>query len=131
MTEEVKLWCDQAQSDFKDAFFLRTLFMGKRKIQKTLKVFTQRVKKDLQADKVILFGSYASGKANDYSDVDVVVLSKVFAKVPKEERLDLLYPMTKGLSPDIHPFGYTKEEFKGLNKFSTISEARQAGQVIS
>lgn len=105
--------------------------MGKRKIQKVLKVFVQRAKKSLEAEKIILFGSYARGKANEYSDIDVIVLSKMFSKIPEEKRLDFLYPLTKGLFPDIHPFGYTSEEFNKVSAFSTLSEARSSGVVIS
>lgn len=104
--------------------------MGKRKIQKIIKIFAERAKKDLKAEKVILFGSYARGQANEYSDIDLVVLSKIFEKIPQEERLDLLYPLTKGLFPDVHPFGFTSKEFNKVSAFSTLSEARRVGKVI-
>ena len=105
--------------------------MGKRKIQKTIKIFAERAKKNLKAEKVILFGSYARGEANEYSDVDVIVLSKIFEKIPEEKRLDLLYPLTRGLFPDVHPFGFTSEEFNNISKTSTLFEARVSGLVVS
>lgn len=105
--------------------------MDKRKIKKSLKIFAQRAKKNLKAEKVILFGSFARGKANDYSDVDVVVLSNIFAKISQSERLDVLYPLTRGLSPDFHPFGFTSKEFNKNAHSTILSEVRSTGVVVA
>ncbi|MBI3559002.1 nucleotidyltransferase domain-containing protein [Candidatus Gottesmanbacteria bacterium] len=104
--------------------------MGKKQIQKSLRVFVKRAEKEVKAEKVILFGSVARGQTNDYSDVDVIVLSKMFAKIPQEKRLDFLYPLTAGLQPDFHPFGYTPSEFAKLSDLISISEAKKTGVVI-
>lgn len=105
--------------------------MGKRQIQRSLKIFAQRAKERFKAEKVILFGSFARGKATDYSDVDVVVLSNIFTQISQNERLDLLYPLTRGLSPDFHPFGFTPSEFAHSSNLSILSEAKTAGKVIN
>lgn len=105
--------------------------MGKKQIQKELKIFASRAKKNLKADKVILFGSYAVGSANDYSDVDVVVLSQIFAKIPFEKRLDILYPLIKDLEFDFHPFGLTQSELAKTSPVSILSEISSTGRVIA
>ncbi len=105
--------------------------MGKRQIQKSLKIFAKRAKEKFKAEKIILFGSYAHGQANEYSDVDVVVLSKNFSKIPKEQRLDALYPLAADLYPDFHPFGFTPSEFAHSSKLSVLSEAKTAGKVVA
>lgn len=104
--------------------------MGQKKIQKALKIFAERAKKNLKAEKVILFGSFAMGKANSFSDVDVMVISKTFAKIPSEKRLDVLYPLTKGLIPDFHPFGLTPREFTRSGQATIISEIKSIGKEI-
>ena len=104
--------------------------MGKNQVQKELKIFAARAKKNLKAEKVILFGSYATGEANDYSDIDVAVLSKIFAKIPFEKRLDILYPLMKGLELDFHPFGLTPSELAKTSPVSVLSEIRTSGKVI-
>ena len=101
--------------------------MGKKQIRKALEIFTARAKKELQAEQVILFGSYAKDAATEYSDVDVAVLSNVFSHIPQEERLDVLYPLTADLSPDFHPFGFTPEEFAKARKTSTLFEIKTNG----
>ena len=55
----------------------------------------------------------------------------MFSKVPEEKRLDILYPLTRGLSPDIHPFGYTEKEFSRTKQSSTLSEAKKEGVIVS
>lgn len=104
--------------------------MDKKHIQKTIAVFAHRAKKKFEAEKVILFGSYARGKANAYSDVDVIVLSKMFSSIPKEKRLDALYPLTSDLFPDVHPFGFTPREFARAKRTSTLFEIQKTGVTL-
>ncbi len=101
--------------------------MGKKQIKKALELFTARAKKELKAEKVILFGSYAQNTATAYSDVDVAVLSEVFSAIPQEKRLDILYPLTADLSPDFHPFGFTPDEFEKARQTSTLFEIKTRG----
>jgi len=55
-------------TDMKEEVFLR------------LKKISERLKKKYQAERVILFGSYATGEATEDSDVDILVIA------PSEER---------------------------------------------
>lgn len=104
--------------------------MGKKQVQKNLSIFTNRVKARFHPKKVILFGSYAAGQASPYSDVDIVVVSEKFARTSQEKRLDLLYDLTKDLTPDFHVFGFTTKEFDQLSPFTSISEAKHYGVAL-
>ena len=101
--------------------------MGKKQIQKSLSIFTNRVKKRFSPERLLLFGSFAYGKPNDESDVDVVVVSKKFRVIPQKKRLDVLYDLTRDLMPDFHVFGYTPEEFEKLRPLTSIYEAKKHG----
>lgn len=101
--------------------------MGKKQIQKNIKIFTGRVRKRFQPEKIILFGSYAYGKTTDYSDIDMIVVSKKFQSIPKQKRLDVLYELTSDLYPDFHVFGFTPEEFEHANPLTTLYEVKQHG----
>ncbi|MBI3559517.1 nucleotidyltransferase domain-containing protein [Candidatus Gottesmanbacteria bacterium] len=83
------------------------------------------MKKKFNPKQLLLFGSYARGKANEYSDVDVVVVSDTFKSMPLKKRLDVLYPLTMDLSPDFHVFGYTSEEFKKASNVSTLEDVKK------
>ena len=100
--------------------------MGKKQIQKSLKTFTQRVKKTFKPERILLFGSYASGKVTNYSDIDIVVVADKFKKIPEEKRLDVLYELTQDLYPDFHVFGYTPEEFKNASSLITLEEIKKS-----
>ena len=101
--------------------------MGKKQIQKALKIFTERAKKKFNPEQIFLFGSYARGQANEYSDVDLIVISKIFAEIPQEKRLDVLYDLTKGLRPDFHVYGFTKNELEKASPLTSLSEVKKYG----
>lgn len=101
--------------------------MGPKKIQKSLNLFTKRVTEKYHPQQVLLFGSYARGKANEYSDVDIAVISSSFEKIPEDKRFDALYDLTAGLRPDFHIFGFTPEEFDNLSPLISVSEAKEYG----
>lgn len=76
---------------------------------------------------MILFGSYAKNTATEYSDIDVVVVSDTFKTMSQKKRLDSLYRITSDLQPDIHPFGFTTEEYATLSPLVSISEVKTSG----
>lgn len=105
--------------------------MGKKQVQKNISIFTDRVNAQFRPKKVLLFGSYASGHPSVYSDVDIIVISEQFATTLPEKRLDLLYDLTKDLTPDFHVFGFTPKEFDQLSPLTSIYEAKQYGITLS
>lgn len=105
--------------------------MGKNQINKSLKIFTKRVHQSFQPEQILLFGSFARGEANEYSDVDIVVIAKKFAEIPEEERLDLLYDLTAGLRPDFHVFGFTPQEFANASPLTSLSQIKKVALPIS
>jgi len=98
--------------------------MGKEKIRKQLTLFLRRVQK-FYPQKVILCGSYAQKKANEYSDVDIVVVSDMF-----DGRFDELYNLTSDLYPDFQVYGVTSKEMSSMNKLTTLYHAISTGEVI-
>jgi len=104
--------------------------MGKEKIRKQLEVFLKRVQK-FHPQKVILCGSYAQKKANEYSDVDIVVVSNVFKGINEKKRFDDLYELTKDLYPDFQVHGVTSDEIDSMSKLTTLYDAISNGVVIS
>lgn len=104
--------------------------MDIRKIQPVLKVYLDELKKKIDLQKVILFGSYARGIANEDSDIDLVVLSDDFKKMPFDKRLDLLidareHPLTHKFAIDV--FGYTPKEFAEASPLTTLGEIKEMG----
>lgn len=105
--------------------------MGKEKIREQLKIYINRIKEKFKPEKIILFGSYARGEATDYSDIDILVISKRFEKMKEDDRFEQLYVNGKDLYPDINAFGFTPQEVKKASRVNTLYEAVRTGIVIS
>lgn len=89
------------------------------------------VRQHMRIDKAILFGSYAYGQPHEFSDVDVVIVSRDFCNVPfvrRLERLSLLAWESK--VGDIEALGYTPKEFEQASDLSLLGEVRERGTVI-
>ena len=84
-------------------------------------------------DLVILFGSYARGDFNEWSDIDVLVV--VGGELPKKptERIDLVVPCITAVGVPIEPLIITREEFEKLKKKRNpaIIEALSSGIPIT
>ena len=103
------------------------------KPKKIIKEYIKDLKPYLKIKKVILFGSWAKGRAHPESDIDFIVISPDFKKIKFMERLVFLSKMRKEkfMSPPLDIFGYTPEEFEKLAKESqVIAEAKKEGVSI-
>ena len=83
--------------------------------------------------RLILFGSYATGKMHKDSDIDLVILSKDFKRMGTDRRFNLLYharenPKTWKIGMDI--FGFTPEEFTAASPLTTLGEVKETGITI-
>ncbi|NTU46432.1 nucleotidyltransferase domain-containing protein [Candidatus Roizmanbacteria bacterium] len=101
--------------------------MGTEKIQSSIKIFVQRVQKKYKPKKVILFGSYARGEANSYSDIDILVVADTFKGTEPFQRVCDLHDLGKDLQPDINAFGYTSTELKANSYKTTLRDALATG----
>jgi len=64
--------------------------------------YAEEVKKNLDPDAIILFGSYVNGNPNEWSDIDIAVLMNDF-KGDWLETATLLCKITREVSIDIEP----------------------------
>lgn len=101
--------------------------MGKRKITKKIILEIKKFKKEINADKIILFGSYARGEADEHSDIDLILVSKEFEGKDFHSRFKGLWlKWNLDLPVDFIPF--TPKEFNKLKKqVSIVSEALKEG----
>lgn len=98
-------------------------------LENELKAFVDCAKKNYQPEKIILFGSLASGKVTNISDLDLIVVAKT-----KEDFWTRLLNISKYCS---HKVGmdvlvYTPEEFTDLINSRSFfrREIQQKGKVI-
>ena len=107
--------------------------MVKRKISKKLKEkineYVKILKKDkLPIKKVVLFGSYAKGKQNKWSDVDLCIVSPKF-KDPFEAMQYLSLKTSFDMKYAIEPVGFSVKDFKQGSIL--INEIKRTGVEMS
>jgi len=95
-----------------------------------IRLVAERIATAIDADRVVLFGSHASGNAREDSDVDLLIVAR--STLPRHQRSRQLYRMF-----DPYPFSmdlivYTPEEIaRGLRSdLSFIANALREGKVI-
>lgn len=81
-------------------------------IERDIKEYINELKKDdLPITKVILFGSYAKGTSNRWSDIDLCIISPKF-KDPVEAMQYLWLKKVKDTFPTIEPIGFNPRDFE-------------------
>ena len=86
----------------------------------------------VKVKKIILYGSYASGKAGKDSDIDLVVVSDDFKNMDLWERLRLLGRARMRIKRPMEILGFTEEELAEKPIGSFISdEVKSKGIVVA
>lgn len=96
-------------------------------VEPEVKQYLKRLKKKLPIEEVILFGSFAKGRARRDSDIDLIILSKKFAHLSDDERLRILYRTSVGFPYNLHAYGFTPEEFYSASPLTTLGEIKKVG----
>ena len=107
--------------------------MVKKTINKEIKKKLARFKDAIESGgvpvgKVIVFGSYAKGRANKNSDIDVAVVSYKFGKNDVLE-MQWLWKKTEGIDSRIEPYPVSPKDLKE-NSSPIISEINRYGVLI-
>ena len=100
--------------------------MSKSKAEKIVKKYAAELKaKKYPFSAIYLFGSYSKGKANQWSDIDVAVISDKLKKNWNRNE-DILWKYTIGVDSRIEPIGFTAEDFQD-NSNPIVSEIKKTG----
>ncbi len=106
----------------------------KNGIKKILAQFIVEAKKKMPVEKVILFGSRATGTSKRYSDVDIAVISPKFCHMNELERIKLLldcaHQIKYEIPVDMETFGYTPKEYENAGYFDFLGVIKNTGKVI-
>src|SRR3989442_7346002 len=100
-------------------------------IQRITRRYLQRLARSITVNKAILTGSWATGTYLEDSDVDLIIVSDDFSKMPIADRLSYLQKKWKSRIP-LEAFGYTVNEFRKLRRTSTfVKDAVRKGRVLT
>lgn len=100
-------------------------------IMSALSEFKDKLSKKIKVQKMVLFGSYATGKYTKDSDIDLLIVSPDFKDKRFIKRSIGFYKFW-GLDLPVDYICYTPTEFEKLKKkISLVSMALKEGIVIS
>ena len=81
-------------------------------IRTILRRYKSELRKDrVRVTKMVLYGSYAHGRARSYSDIDVIVVSPDLKRYSPLKRQEYLAVKTMSVDAPLEVIGYTPEEF--------------------
>ena len=96
-------------------------------VRRTVNSFVRNlIKEEIKVEKVLLYGSYASGLFHENSDVDLAIISSDFGKNKFEEG-KLLLRIAWRIDPRLNPIPVSTEAFEKDTWVPLINEIRQKG----
>lgn len=81
-------------------------------IQTVVEDYITKLSKQIPIQKVILFGSYAKGNTNKYSDIDLAVFSDYFKDKSRVDGINFLLLHATDFDVDLEPQPFTMDEYK-------------------
>ena len=101
--------------------------MVEKSIRQVVNAFIKELKKrKIKISKVILYGSRASGRAHEYSDIDVAVVSPDFGKDRYQEGARL-FEIACAIDPRIEPVPISLSSYNEDTWIPIIYEIRKNG----
>lgn len=96
---------------------------SKDSILQDVKKYIDELKKNgFPVQRVLLFGSWASGMAGEESDVDIALISHVFTGDRFEDRRKIV-PLRRSINSRIEPLPFTLQDFnEGGNLVDEIAQ---------
>ena len=98
-------------------------------IEKRIEDFVRRIEASIRVEVIVLFGSYAKGTANEWSDIDVAVVSPDFNGMRKWDRQELIARSSLGRAYRISPVGLSTEEYQNPDR-SFVREIKRTGKIV-
>ena len=102
------------------------------KIKKIVSKLTDLLEENgIRVQKVILYGSHATNRADKRSDIDLIVISSDLKKYDPIQRLELLSVISWKLTDPLEIIGYTPSEIRGQKGKSIFwDEILETGKVV-
>ena len=84
----------------------------------------------IRIDQAVLFGSHASGEADEWSDVDLAVISPDFARMSHNKVMDLLVDVALTIDPSVEIRPYTPNDLKEARPTNFLGYILAEGKVV-
>ena len=88
------------------------------------------LRQKIEVRRAILFGSHARGEADEWSDIDLAVISPNFAQMSHQEVMDLLVEVALSVDPSIEIRPYTPKDLKDARSINFLGHILTEGRVV-
>ena len=102
--------------------------LSTNKLDKIVEGFIRKLADEIPVEEVILFGSYARGKAKKYSDIDLAIISDWFCGRSYIENMQYLSRFAASHNSLIEALPFTCEEYKKLDKRTFLASIVKTGR---
>ena len=103
--------------------------MDKKAVLEIISAFRNAVEsRGIKAEKIILFGSYATGQYRQDSDIDIVVISRDFKNKSYWERIDILSGAIYDVFEPIEATAFTPQEWQ--SRESILADFAKNGEGV-
>ena len=102
----------------------------KNDLKKKIELYLRNISDKLPVNKVILYGSYANGKPDNNSDIDIAIISSKKSEKSFLDDLSYLWIEAAKVDTKIEPLLFSSLEEKNREPNSFLSEILRTGKVI-
>lgn len=99
-------------------------------IEQAIIDFVESLQKGIRVEAVVLYGSYALGSPDEWSDIDLAVISPDFEGLPMSRRQEMISRLTVHRYPRLSPIGYPSSEYHNPGAGSFLREIKRTGKVV-
>jgi predicted nucleotidyltransferase len=96
-------------------------------VRKYLKELSMR---GIPVKAAVIFGSYATGRPHEWSDIDLLIISPHFDKKFRRKDIDLLWHVAADVDSRIEPIAVGERQYQENRTSYIIDEARRKGFLV-
>lgn len=93
--------------------------------------YVENLTRHLRVDRVILYGSYAEGRANEHSDIDLAIISP---DVNSDNLIDYLQLLTRAIPRkidiDIEPLVFSTHDYDTASPVELLGDIKKNGKIL-
>lgn len=99
-------------------------------VEKRVSEFVALLSKAARVETVILYGSYVNGSPDEWSDIDIAVISPDFEGLAMWERQRIISRATVDRDASLAPIGYSSSEYHDPGPHPFLREIIRTGRVV-
>jgi predicted nucleotidyltransferase len=99
-------------------------------LEKIISGFVALLSTAVRVEAVILYGSYVNGSPDEWSDIDIAVISPDFEELVMWQRQRIISRATVDRDASLAPIGYPSSEYHNPGRHSFLREIIRTGKVV-